>query len=159
MFFVSLGWGTRRGFSKTPLKPYHFNCTWEVPNLLVLNLVVCNFYTNVLFGALMRPFALFCALLRTCVCALLRVFALFCAYLRSFAIICVFLRPTAFRTTAFGNCRLTLGAQTFPEVSAKKTSQAIRQARSQARSQPRGEAKPGSQESQTRSYVKVEANK
>ena len=26
--------------------------------------------------------------------------------LRSFALICVFLRPTAFRTTAFGNCRI-----------------------------------------------------
>ena len=33
-------------------------------------------------------------------------FALFCAHLRSFAHICVFLRPTAFRTTAFANCRL-----------------------------------------------------
>ena len=33
-------------------------------------------------------------------------FALFCGLrLRSFACICVFLRTTAFRTTAFGNCR------------------------------------------------------
>ena len=39
--------------------------------------------------------ALFCGL----------AFALFCAHLRSFACICVFLRPTAFSTTAFGNCR------------------------------------------------------
>ena len=49
------------------------------------NLVVCN------------SEVLFCAL----------VFALFCRHLRSFALICVFLRPTAFRTTAFGNCRKT----------------------------------------------------
>ena len=40
----------------------------------------------------------FCALLRTCVCALLRSLSLF-------ACICVLLRPTAFRTTTFGNCR------------------------------------------------------
>ena len=52
-----------------------------------------------LLCALFRPFATFCALLRTCV------FALFCAHLRSFARICVFLRPTAFKTTAFGNSR------------------------------------------------------
>ena len=57
--------------------------------------VVCNFYAFALFCALLRPFALFCALLRTCICALLHTFAL----------ICVFLRPTAFRTTAFGDCR------------------------------------------------------
>ena len=44
-------------------------------------LVVCNFY------ALLRSFAS-------------------CAHLRSFVRICVFLRPTAFRETAFGNCRL-----------------------------------------------------
>ena len=33
-----------------------------------------------IFCALLRPFALICALLRTCVCAVL-----FCAHLRSFA--------------------------------------------------------------------------
>ena len=33
-------------------------------------------------SALLRPFVLFCALLRTCACALLRSFALFCAHLR-----------------------------------------------------------------------------
>ena len=46
-------------------------------------------------SALLRPFALFCGL----------AFALFCAQSHSFAHICVFLRPTAFRTTAFGNFR------------------------------------------------------
>ena len=68
---------------------------WEFPNLVVSNLVVCNFLRSfALFCALFVPF---CAPLRTCVCALLRAFALFCAHF------CVFLRPTAFRTTAFGN--------------------------------------------------------
>ena len=46
-------------------------------------------------SALLHSCAPFCALLRSCVCALLR----------SFARICVFLRPTAFITTAFGICR------------------------------------------------------
>ena len=46
-------------------------------------------------SALLRSFASFCALLRSS--ANFR--------LRSFALICVFLHPTAFRTTAFGNCR------------------------------------------------------
>ena len=40
-----------------------------------------------------RSFALVCALLRSCVCP----------HLRSLVLICMFLRPTAFRTTAFGN--------------------------------------------------------
>ena len=48
-------------------------------------MVVCNFYAEALFCTLLRPFVPFCALLQTCV-------------------LCVFLRPTAFRTTAFGNC-------------------------------------------------------
>ena len=39
---------------------------WEFPNLVVSNLVVCDFY------ALLRPFALFCGL----------AFALFCVHLR-----------------------------------------------------------------------------
>ena len=41
----------------------------------------------------------------------LRSFALICAHLHSFARICVFLHLTAFRTTAFGNCRFS--SQTF----------------------------------------------
>ena len=49
-----------------------------------------------LFYAILRSFALFCGL----------AFALFCAHLRSFVLLCVFLRMMAFRTTAFGNCRL-----------------------------------------------------
>ena len=71
--------------------------SWEFPNLVVLNLVVCNFYADALFCALWRSFAPFCAL-----CAHLRsfAFALFCAHLRSFARLCVFLQ-----TTAFGKCR------------------------------------------------------
>ena len=60
------------------------------PNLAVSNLV-----------ALLRPFVPFCALLRTCVGALLRAFALICA----------FLEMTAFRTNALGNCR----AETWPK--------------------------------------------
>ena len=59
--------------------------SWEFPDLIVSTfkqLVVCNLY------------------------------ALFCALLRSFAdlylLICMFLHPTAFRTTAFGNFRLSL---------------------------------------------------
>ena len=68
---------------------------WEFPNLVVSNLVVCNFYVEALFLAHLHPFALFCGL----------AFALFCVHLRSFALICVLLRTTAFRTTAFGNCR------------------------------------------------------
>ena len=58
---------------------------WEFPNLVVSNLVVHNFCVE----------APFCALLRSFVDSLLR----------SFALICVFLHPTAFRATAFGNCR------------------------------------------------------
>ena len=68
----------------------------EFPNLVVSNLVVCNFML-----AILCSFALFCGL----------VFALFCAHVRSFARICLFLRPTAFRTTAFGNCRKMLTSQ------------------------------------------------
>ena len=53
--------------------------------LVVVNLVVCNFYACVLFCALLRPFALF-ADLRLCsfadICALLRSFACFCERLR-----------------------------------------------------------------------------
>ena len=70
----------------------------EFPNLVVLNLAVCNFTRKRSFAllcALLRPFALFCGL----------AFALFCAHLCPFACICVFLRPTGFRTTALGNCR------------------------------------------------------
>ena len=48
-----------------------------------------------------RSFALFCALCFALFCALLR--SLADLGLRSFALFCVFLRPTAFRTTLFGN--------------------------------------------------------
>ena len=75
------------------------------------NLIVCNFYTEALFCALLRPFALSCALLRTCVCALLRSFALFC----------VFLRPNAFRTTALGNCRFWPTFDLFLWISVRAT--------------------------------------
>ena len=71
----------------------------EFTNLVVSNLVVCNFYSFALFCTLLRPFALLCALLRSFA------FPLFCTHLRSFACTFVFLRLTVFRTTAFGNCR------------------------------------------------------
>ena len=35
---------------------------WEFPNLVVSNLVVCNFCAEALFCTLLRPFALFCRL-------------------------------------------------------------------------------------------------
>ena len=54
-------------------------------------------------NALLCSFAPFCALLRSFADLRLRSFALICAL---FALICVFLRPTAFRTTAFGNSRV-----------------------------------------------------
>ena len=50
-----------------------------------------NFYAEALSCTLLRPLCSFADLR-------LHSFACFCA-------ICVFLRPTAFRTTAFGNCR------------------------------------------------------
>ena len=85
-----------------PLKKFNSGVP---PNLVVANLVVCNFY---FCFPLLRPFALFCAL----------AIALFCAHWRSFALICVCLRPTAFRTTAFGNSRLTDSVfAVFPEES------------------------------------------
>ena len=66
---------------------------WEFPNLVVSNLVVCTFYAETLFCALLHPFA--SSFADFCVCA----------HLRSVACICVFLRTTAFATTTFGNCR------------------------------------------------------
>ena len=55
--------------------------------MVVSNLVRClRFYAEELFRALLRSFA--------------------DLRLRSFVRICVFLRPTAFKMTAFGNCRL-----------------------------------------------------
>ena len=69
--------------------------SWEFPNPVVSDLVVCNFYAGALLCALLRPFALFCALSRS--------FASF-ALIR--ALLHTFLRPTAFRGTAFGNCGL-----------------------------------------------------
>ena len=59
-------------------------------------------------------------------------FALFCAHLRSFPRICVFLHPTAFRTTAFGNCRfqvdllkLSLVLGTSPALCITEVSRAL----------------------------------
>ena len=46
-------------------------------------------------------------------------FALFWAHLRSFARICVFLRTTAFRTSAFGNCRVFQACISFLGVSGR----------------------------------------
>ena len=71
--------------------------SWEFPNLVVSNLVVCSFYAEALFCTLLLPFAL------------LR--------LRSFVFICRFLRTTVFRTTAFGNSRC------FDWTNRKKTKQ------------------------------------
>ena len=82
--------------------------TWESPNLVVSNLVVWNFYTEALFCALLRPFALF-ALFCAFLCSFTLFYGLaFALFLRTFALFCALLRPTAFRTTAkFGNCRWT----------------------------------------------------
>ena len=43
-------------------------CAWHFPNLVVFNLVVCNFYAEALFCALSRSFALFCEHLRSFAC-------------------------------------------------------------------------------------------
>ena len=51
---------------------------WESPNVVVSNLVVCNFYTEALFCAPLRPFVLFCGLPFALICALLRAVACFC---------------------------------------------------------------------------------
>ena len=64
--------------------PFYLPVKKVYRHLVVSNLVVCNFYAE-------APFALFCA-----------PFAFICV---SLALICVSLHPTAFRTTAFGNCR------------------------------------------------------
>ena len=77
---------------------------WDTPVLFTPPtspplMVVCNFYAEALFCTLFA----FCVLLRSFVDLRLRSFALICSLLPH---ICVFLRPTAFRTTAFGNCRL-----------------------------------------------------
>ena len=61
---------------------------WEFPNLVVLNLVVCNLYAEALSCTLLRRFAPFCALLPS--------LALFCGL--AFALFCALLRPTALRT-------------------------------------------------------------
>ena len=48
-----------------------FLCAFgEFPSLVVSNLVVCNFYAEFVFAP-------FCAVLRTCACAFLRLFACF----------------------------------------------------------------------------------
>ena len=51
---------------------------WQFLNLVVLNLVVCNFYAEALFGTLLRPLRSFADLH-------LRSFALFCSHLRVYA--------------------------------------------------------------------------
>ena len=68
--------------AKSMVMKFHGNVR-EFPNLVVSNLVVCNFYVEAHFCALLRPFALLCALLR------LRSFAFACAHLRSLACFCV----------------------------------------------------------------------
>ena len=57
------------------IKPSATRLFWEFSTLKVVNLVVCNFYAEALFCALLCPFGLFCAL----------AFPLFCGHLRSFA--------------------------------------------------------------------------
>ena len=57
-----------------------------------------------------------------------RSFALFAdSRLRSFELICVFLRPTAFRTTAFGNCRNLVGTECVTSSSATRSRQSLHQ--------------------------------
>ena len=96
----------RQGALAGPKFRTAFHFFWEFQNLVVSNQVVCNFFSETLFCALLRPFALFCGLAFALFCGL--AFALF-ALICSFARICVFLRPTAFRATAFGNCRFLPG--------------------------------------------------
>ena len=107
--------GNRGQLWTSTLSPHLLSPHLDFPELLlgssqmvVSKLVVWNFtrkHSFALFCSL-RFFALFNADLH---------FALFCAHLRSFACICVFLRPTAFRTTAFGNCRSTSNSTKFGE--------------------------------------------
>ena len=63
-----------------------------VPKLVVLKPGCLRLLRRSALLRSLRPFALFSALLRTCVRALLRSFALFCALLRAFAYFCVRLR-------------------------------------------------------------------
>ena len=56
--------------------------SWEFPNLVVSNLVVCNFYAEALFCALLRSFADLRLRSFALICALLRTFACFCERLR-----------------------------------------------------------------------------
>ena len=64
---------TKQNLKSTFLVPSLYKGSiWEFPNLVVLNLVVCNFFAEALFCALFAPLR---ALLQTCVCALLRSFA------------------------------------------------------------------------------------
>ena len=59
--------------------------SWEFPNLVVSNLVVCIFYVEALFAP-------FCALLRSFADSRLRTFAVICALLRAFVCFCIRLR-------------------------------------------------------------------
>ena len=80
----------KMGFKKAALSCCFLRMSAEFPNLVVSDLVVCNFYAEALFCALLHSFALFfcvcCALLQTCVCALLCSFELPCVH---FACFCV----------------------------------------------------------------------
>ena len=135
------------------MRSFSTSFAWEFPNLVVANLAVCTFYAEALFFHLLRPFVLFCALLRYVadiyaplrslvgasqmttkfltikfakfpnfiVMELPRKNSVFGKFSVNFPLpnplqnvnfinIVVsaslkFLRPTAFRTTAFGNCR------------------------------------------------------
>ena len=72
-FLLFKFWRILQGIS---LENFSGHFSWQFPNLVVLNLVVCSFYAEALSCTLRRPFAPFCAL----------AFALFCVHLRSFAL-------------------------------------------------------------------------
>ena len=64
--------------SKSTSRKFKKRKAWQFPNLVVLNLVVCNIYTEALFCVLLRPFTL---LHLRSLCS----FVLFCAHLRASA--------------------------------------------------------------------------
>ena len=72
---------------------------WEFPNLVVSNLVVCNFDAEALFCSLLHPLCSFCALLRSFAPFCGFDLVLLCGHFRSFG---VSLRPPVFRA-AFGS--------------------------------------------------------
>ena len=77
----------RRTTPQTPPRPKG----WNFPNLVVSNLVVCNFCAEAFFSC---PFAFFC-------CISFCSFALFCAL--AFALFCALLRPVALFCTHFAS--------------------------------------------------------